>query len=165
MVTKLAENPSVRLLKHVVRCYLRFSEQQKSRNALKKCLPNALKDQTFAAVLRTEDSVQKWLQQLLKNISLLPSDTTNFSLPTNQASTIPSQGNSNASGQHSFQNLSVPAGSGPAQGNPSTAYPQSRLLGINSVGAAASPAQIPVQIGQSFGIPSAPGSWHQSSNS
>lgn len=69
MVGKLVENPSVRLLKHVVRCYLRLSEQAKPRNALKKCLPDALKDQTFAGVLRSEEAVQKWLQQLNKNIT------------------------------------------------------------------------------------------------
>lgn len=67
MVGKLTENPSVRLLKHVVRCYLRLSEQQKPRNALKKCLPEALRDLTFATVLKSEESVQKWLQQLIKN--------------------------------------------------------------------------------------------------
>ena len=78
MVIKLAENPSVRLLKHIVRCYLRFSEQQKSRNALKQCLPKSLKDGSFGVVLKSEDSVQKWLQQLLRNIALPNTDTTNF---------------------------------------------------------------------------------------
>lgn len=67
MVSKLVENPSVRLLKHVVRCYLRLSEQQRSRNALKKCLPEALKDLTFATTLKSEETVQKWLQQLVRN--------------------------------------------------------------------------------------------------
>lgn len=69
MVAKLVENPSVRLLKHVVRCYLRLSEHLRARDALKHTLPDALKDQTFAPVLRTEESVQRWLMMLLKNLS------------------------------------------------------------------------------------------------
>lgn len=69
MVSRLTENPSVRLLKHVVRCYLRLSEQQKSRNALKKCLPGALRDLTFATILKSEETVQKWLHQLVRNCS------------------------------------------------------------------------------------------------
>jgi CCR4-NOT transcription complex subunit 9 len=69
MVVKLMENPSVRLLKHIVRCYLRLSEHARARDALRQCLPDALKDQTFAAVLRSEESVQKWLALLLRNIN------------------------------------------------------------------------------------------------
>jgi CCR4-NOT transcription complex subunit 9 len=72
MVTKLLEAPSARLLKHIVRCYLRLSENPRAKDALKQCLPEALKDQTFAATLVTEDSVQKWLALLLKNLSDSP---------------------------------------------------------------------------------------------
>jgi CCR4-NOT transcription complex subunit 9 len=69
MVTKLLEAPSARLLKHIVRCYLRLSENSRAKDALRQCLPDALKDQTFAATLVTEDSVQKWLALLLKNVN------------------------------------------------------------------------------------------------
>mmetsp|Transcript_33589 Transcript_33589/g.48733 ORF Transcript_33589/g.48733 Transcript_33589/m.48733 type:complete len:344 (+) Transcript_33589:6-1037(+) len=69
MVTKLVETPSVRLLKHIVRCYLRLSEHTRAREALRQCLPEALKDQTFAATIRGEESVQKWLTLLVKNIT------------------------------------------------------------------------------------------------
>ena len=69
MVAKLIETPSVRLLKHIVRCYLRLSEHARARDALRQCLPDALKDHTFAAVLRSEESVQRWLALLLKNIT------------------------------------------------------------------------------------------------
>jgi hypothetical protein len=41
----------------------------RARDALKQCLPDALKDQTFASALVTEDSVQKWLNMLLKNLN------------------------------------------------------------------------------------------------
>jgi Cell differentiation family, Rcd1-like len=69
MVAKLTENPSVRLLKHIVRCYLRLSEHPRAKDALRQCLPDALRDQSFAAVLRSEESVQRWLAHLLKNLS------------------------------------------------------------------------------------------------
>lgn len=69
MVSKLVENSSVRLLKHVVRCYLRLSEHLKARDALKLTLPEALRDQTFSAVLMSEEAVQRWLTLLLKNLS------------------------------------------------------------------------------------------------
>jgi CCR4-NOT transcription complex subunit 9 len=69
MVSKLLENPSVRLLKHIVRCYLRLSEHPRAREALRQCLPDGLRDQSFAPALRTEESVQRWLQHLLKNLN------------------------------------------------------------------------------------------------
>ena len=62
------EPSSIRLLKHVVRCYLRLSDNAKAREALRVCLPDTLRDQTFASTIKGEDSVQKWLNALLKNI-------------------------------------------------------------------------------------------------
>lgn len=41
----------------------------RAREALRQCLPEALKDQTFAAAVSTEDSVQRWLALLLKNLN------------------------------------------------------------------------------------------------
>lgn len=90
MVQKLLEAPSVRLLKHIVRCYLRLSEHPRAREALRYCLPEALKDQSFASVLKTEESVQRWLVILLKNISEAAAGTGNTSATsttTTQAST------------------------------------------------------------------------------
>mmetsp|Transcript_16630 Transcript_16630/g.25028 ORF Transcript_16630/g.25028 Transcript_16630/m.25028 type:complete len:335 (-) Transcript_16630:145-1149(-) len=69
MVTKLLEHPSVRLLKHIVRCYLRLSEHPRAREALRQCLPEALTDQSFGDVIRSEEAVQRWLAHLLKNLS------------------------------------------------------------------------------------------------
>lgn len=68
MVTKLLETPSVRLLKHVVRCYLRLSENLQARDALRQNLPSALRDNSFAQVLRLEEVVQRWLTHLQKNL-------------------------------------------------------------------------------------------------
>ncbi|OEH74993.1 cell differentiation protein [Cyclospora cayetanensis] len=43
MVTSAVDAPSSRLLKHVVRCYLRLSDNSRAREALRQCLPEALK--------------------------------------------------------------------------------------------------------------------------
>lgn len=69
MVAVLVESPSVRLLKHVVRCYLRLSDNLRAREALRQCLPDALRDSTFTNVLKDDVSVKRWLTQLLFNIS------------------------------------------------------------------------------------------------
>ena len=43
MVIQLAKDPSQRLLKHVVRCYLRLSDNTRACEALCQCLPDQLK--------------------------------------------------------------------------------------------------------------------------
>lgn len=69
MVAVLVESPSVRLLKHVVRCYLRLSDNLRAREALRQCLPDALRNNTFITVLKDDVSVKRWLTQLLFNIT------------------------------------------------------------------------------------------------
>ena len=59
----------MRLLKHIVRCYLRLSDNLRAREALRQCLPEALRDETFAQALEGDVTVKKWLQQLLYNVS------------------------------------------------------------------------------------------------
>jgi len=66
MVNLLQIHPSVRLLKHVVRCYLRLADHPRAREALKTCLPAALRDNTFGPHLHNDPTVQKWLSQLLQ---------------------------------------------------------------------------------------------------
>lgn len=81
MVTSLAEGPSPRLLKHIIRCYLRLTDNQKSKSiptflhskhniytlvlaytiqllikfraceALRNCLPDLLRDPSFSSCL------------------------------------------------------------------------------------------------------------------
>lgn len=68
MVLNLAKEPSSRLLKHVVRCYLRLSDNPRAKEALRACLPDQLKDQTFADCLKDDASTKKWLAQLIKNL-------------------------------------------------------------------------------------------------
>lgn len=52
MIECLVEAPSVRLLKHIVRCYLRLSDNARARDALRQALPSSLRDETFANALR-----------------------------------------------------------------------------------------------------------------
>ena len=68
MVIALAKEPSARLLKHVVRCYLRLSDNQRACEALCQCLPDQLKDDTFATCLKDDKSTKHWLALLLKNL-------------------------------------------------------------------------------------------------
>jgi len=68
MVLSLAKEQSARLLKHVIRCYLRLSDNPRAREALRQCLPDQLKDNTFANCLKEDKSTKHWLSQLLKNL-------------------------------------------------------------------------------------------------
>ncbi|XP_002167359.2 CCR4-NOT transcription complex subunit 9 isoform X1 [Hydra vulgaris] len=75
MVIALAKEPSTRLLKHVVRCYLRLSDNPRAREALRQCLPEYLKDNTFANCLKDDTSTKRWLSQLMKNLQDVPAPT------------------------------------------------------------------------------------------
>ncbi|ULU00929.1 hypothetical protein L5515_004238 [Caenorhabditis briggsae] len=89
MVMKLTREPSVRLLKHVVRCYSRLSDNPsltldarvaqggagqnvkvRAQQALKQCLPDQLKDLTFKNCLKEDPSTMNWLRQLLTNLEI-----------------------------------------------------------------------------------------------
>ncbi|CRL07476.1 CLUMA_CG020444, isoform A [Clunio marinus] len=68
MVISLAKEPSSRLLKHVVRCYLRLSDNARAREALRRCLPDQLRDTTFNQCLQEDRSTKHWLSLLIKNL-------------------------------------------------------------------------------------------------
>ncbi|KAK4746353.1 hypothetical protein SAY87_012665 [Trapa incisa] len=70
MVVSLAEQPSSRLLKHIIRCYLRLSDNPRAREALQSCLPDMLRDATFSSCLREDPTSRKWLQQLLMTVGV-----------------------------------------------------------------------------------------------
>uniref|UniRef100_A0A2K6UMC3 CCR4-NOT transcription complex subunit 9 n=1 Tax=Saimiri boliviensis boliviensis TaxID=39432 RepID=A0A2K6UMC3_SAIBB len=64
MVLQLSKEPSAHLLKHVVRCYLPLSDNPRAHEALRQCLPDQLKDTTFAQVLKDDTTMTYWLAQL-----------------------------------------------------------------------------------------------------
>uniref|UniRef100_T1JD89 CCR4-NOT transcription complex subunit 9 n=1 Tax=Strigamia maritima TaxID=126957 RepID=T1JD89_STRMM len=72
MVLSLAKEQSARLLKHVVRCYLRLSDNPRAREALRQCLPDQLRDNTFANCLKDDKSTNHWLTTLHKNLETNP---------------------------------------------------------------------------------------------
>ncbi|CAO1419829.1 unnamed protein product [Diamesa hyperborea] len=74
MVIALAKEPSSRLLKHVVRCYLRLSDNARAREALRQCLPDQLRDTTFNACLQEDRSTKHWLNLLIKNLETNSND-------------------------------------------------------------------------------------------
>merc|ERR1711981_1073824 len=69
MVAHLAESPSSRLLKHIIRCYLRLSDNPRAREALRQCLPEQFRDATFATVLKEGQATKVWLGKLLSNVT------------------------------------------------------------------------------------------------
>ncbi|KAI8992018.1 cell differentiation family, Rcd1-like-domain-containing protein [Mycotypha africana] len=69
MVNQLVENQAMRLLKHVIRCYLRLSENPRAREALRQCLPEPLRDTTFHQILKDDLATKRCLGQLLLNLS------------------------------------------------------------------------------------------------
>merc|ERR1719162_99359 len=78
MVTTLQQTPSIRLLKHVIRCYLRLSDNPRAREALRQCLPECLQadptlqclPEPIANCLREDSATKRWLSQLLQNLNL-----------------------------------------------------------------------------------------------
>ena len=67
------EAPSTRLLKHLIRAYLRLSDNPRAREALRGCLPEALRDNTFAVALESDPSTKRWLMHLLYQLDHNPS--------------------------------------------------------------------------------------------
>merc|ERR1711920_658523 len=116
MVHSLQEHPSNRLLKHIVRCYLRLADNARARDALRQCLPESLRNNTaFGSLLKDDVTTARWLNQLLYVLN-------ESSSSNSPASTPPPTGSSGAS--------LLPGSSGAQQslsgGNPLTQTPSSR---------------------------------------
>lgn len=75
MVFQLQEQqPSLRLLKHIVRCYLRLSEHKKALEGLKQALPAPLRDGTFDGLLKEDPMTCKFAAELLLRVAQPPTD-------------------------------------------------------------------------------------------
>jgi len=61
-----------RLLRHIIRCYLRLAENPKANEALRKYLPAPLRD--LDQKLITDEAVRKWHVQLLQSLGLLEAE-------------------------------------------------------------------------------------------
>jgi CCR4-NOT transcription complex subunit 9 len=68
MVHQLVNQPSQRLLKHIIRCYLRLADNHRAREALKQCVPEAFRLDKFVTFLKDDPTTSQWLQQLLETV-------------------------------------------------------------------------------------------------
>ncbi|XP_038888595.1 cell differentiation protein rcd1 isoform X2 [Benincasa hispida] len=68
MMERLSEEPSQRLLKHIVRCYLKLSESPRACLGLGRLLPRMLNDSAFTDLLRDDPTVMSSFKQLLRNV-------------------------------------------------------------------------------------------------
>jgi len=69
MIASQVQKPAARLLKHIIRCYLRLSDNTRAREALKRCLPDSFRDNSLAEILKDDQTTRVWIQQILINIS------------------------------------------------------------------------------------------------
>uniref|UniRef100_A0A0D9VF55 Cell differentiation protein rcd1 n=1 Tax=Leersia perrieri TaxID=77586 RepID=A0A0D9VF55_9ORYZ len=69
MVTSLDDKPSPRLLKHIIHCYLKITENPRGLAALQTCLPTTLKDGTFNKFIKEDATMRQSLQQLLGKVT------------------------------------------------------------------------------------------------
>ncbi|TVU41175.1 hypothetical protein EJB05_14674 [Eragrostis curvula] len=69
MVHALVEKPSTKVLKLVIRCYLRLTYNNKALVVLRLTIPEALKDGTFDNCLRDDHATVQCLQQLLHRLN------------------------------------------------------------------------------------------------
>ena len=68
MVRALIDSPSPRLLKHIIRCYLRLADNVLARDALRQTLPAELKDVALVSTIKNDPSASRWLTQLLRMV-------------------------------------------------------------------------------------------------
>ncbi|GMF51987.1 unnamed protein product [[Candida] boidinii] len=68
MIDQLISNPTARLLKHVIKCYLRLADNPDARKALKDRLPIALKDNSLTEILKDDQQTKQCLIQLLNTV-------------------------------------------------------------------------------------------------
>ncbi|KAF0935568.1 hypothetical protein E2562_034441 [Oryza meyeriana var. granulata] len=68
MVTSPDDKPSPRLLKNIIHCYLRITDNPRGLEALQTCLPTTLKDGTLNNLIRDDPTMRLWLNQLLVKV-------------------------------------------------------------------------------------------------
>jgi len=70
MVAALVKSSSPqRLLKHVIRCYIRLADNRRARDALKPALPEPFRDGSFDEVLKEDNSLKQWLGRLMMQLN------------------------------------------------------------------------------------------------
>jgi len=67
----LANNPSMRLLKHIIRCYSRIVENHRAKSVLRENIPPIFMEKSFIDGL--DEGSKKWLQVFLKSLGMTSS--------------------------------------------------------------------------------------------
>ncbi|CDJ48800.1 Rcd1-like protein, related [Eimeria brunetti] len=62
-------------------CYLRLADNSRAREALRQCLPEALKNPELHASLKDDPATKKWLMQLLHAVGDAQQQQQNPALP------------------------------------------------------------------------------------
>ena len=107
------ERPSTRLLKHIVRCYLRLSDNQKACEALRHKLPDQLKDNTFKEVLRDDQHTAHFLNKLIFQVQEAGNVQNAPNNPSNPNANNPNNPPNQNSNQHNSNNMQQQPGPGP----------------------------------------------------
>eukprot|EP01129_Flabellula_baltica_P015751 TRINITY_DN8131_c0_g1_i1.p1 TRINITY_DN8131_c0_g1~~TRINITY_DN8131_c0_g1_i1.p1 ORF type:complete len:278 (+),score=41.52 TRINITY_DN8131_c0_g1_i1:47-880(+) len=68
MIKQMENQPSSNLIKHIIRCYLRLTENSNGENILKKKFPEELKSEIFVSGLKDPKTIE-WHGKLLQIIS------------------------------------------------------------------------------------------------
>ncbi|GAB4846079.1 hypothetical protein Ancab_025077 [Ancistrocladus abbreviatus] len=69
MIERLPNEASLKLLKNMIRCYLRMCECPRVRDGLSICLPSCFKNDAISYVLHEDPIALGWVQQILFNVT------------------------------------------------------------------------------------------------
>ncbi|KAL6136918.1 hypothetical protein ACLB2K_062213 [Fragaria x ananassa] len=82
MTDKLVEEPSRRLLKHIIKCFIELSKGPRDNEGLRCCIPRSLTYPKIINLLSDDGDGMRGLQQLLKNVQAHVSSTGDLVLVT-----------------------------------------------------------------------------------
>ncbi|EZG56362.1 cell differentiation protein rcd1 [Gregarina niphandrodes] len=60
--------PTPRLLKHIVKCYLRLCDNRKAREAFKHCLPEAFNNDSLSSQIEEDPQIGRWISQIVLSV-------------------------------------------------------------------------------------------------
>ncbi|XP_055388584.1 LOW QUALITY PROTEIN: uncharacterized protein LOC129617280 [Condylostylus longicornis] len=72
MVQNLIEQPSPRLIKHIIKCYLRLADNPRAREALKRCLPEALRHSLLLNIIKDDPTTKQNIATLVDLVDNTP---------------------------------------------------------------------------------------------
>ena len=64
IINQIEKKPTIRLLKHTIKCYARLSDNARAREALKQCIPKSIKNGHFIVIMQDDPTTVRWLTHL-----------------------------------------------------------------------------------------------------